>query len=99
MKTVKEILLTNLSFRIAEIDESLMPLIEKSCEEYANQFKADVDQRQLYCIEVTRDSEEPFVFHAKFDHEPTRQEILKEIDDQELNYDDNYGKFEYYKVH
>lgn len=53
---------------------------------------------ETYCIEVTRDSEEPFVFHAKFDHQPTRQEILDEIEDQELNYDDNYGKIDFYKV-
>lgn len=96
MNTLKQILLKTLGFRIAEIDESLMPLIEKSCEEYANQFKGD--QRQLYCIEVTRELEEPFVFHEKFDHEPTRQEILDEIANQDINYDDNYGKFEFYKV-
>ena len=98
MKTVKEILLTNLSFRIAEIDESLMPLIEKSCQEYADQFKGATQEQMLYCIEVTRDSEEPFVFHAKFDHGPTREEILQEIEDEELNYNDDYGKINFYKV-
>lgn len=93
MKTVKEILFKHLNFRIAEIDESLMPLIEQAFEEYANQSYPSV-----YCIEVTRDSEEPFVFHATFDFEPKRDDILREIEDQDINYNDDYGKINYYKV-
>lgn len=96
MKTVKEILLTNLSFRIAEIDESLMPLIEKSCQEYADQFNEDTSG--LYCIEVQRELEELYVFHHTFLDEPTYEQVLDVINDQDLNYDDDYGKFQFYKV-
>lgn len=34
----KEILIKTLGFRIAEIDESLMPLILEAMEEYAKQY-------------------------------------------------------------
>lgn len=53
---------------------------------------------KLYCIEVHREVDEPYVFHHRFDHKPTRDEILKIVLDEELGYDDDYGKLEYWEV-
>mgnify|MGYP006935498235 FL=1 len=52
----------------------------------------------LYCIEITREIEEFMVQHKKFDHEPTREEILAYVDTLDCGYDDNYGKINYYRV-
>ena len=54
----------------------------------------------LYCIEVDRGGicEEDMVLHCNFDKEPTRDEVLKLIIDEDCGYDDNYCKFEYYIV-
>jgi hypothetical protein len=52
----------------------------------------------LYCIEVERELEEMCVLHHHFDHEPTRDEVLEVIDNEDLNYDDDYGRFNYYRV-
>ncbi len=60
-------------------------------------FNPDVEP-MLYCIEVERDSEETYVFHAKLYKEPTREDILKIIYDEDINYNDKYGRFTYYKV-
>jgi hypothetical protein len=52
----------------------------------------------LYCIEVQRELEELCVLHHNFETEPTREDILKFIDEQDMGYDDKYGKIRYYKV-
>lgn len=54
----------------------------------------------IYCIEVIRGGigEENFNMHVEFDTEPTREEVLNLILDEDCGYDDKYCKFEYYKV-
>lgn len=54
----------------------------------------------LYCIEVDRSAlpEENFVMHHNFENEPTREEVLRVIADEDCGYDDDYCKFEYYRV-
>ena len=54
----------------------------------------------LYCIEIDRGGigEEDMVLHHNFETEPTREDVLKVIKDEECNYDDNYCKFHYYRV-
>lgn len=53
---------------------------------------------KTYCVEIHRELEEVCVKHYKFDHEPTRQEVLDKILDEDMGYDDNYGKFNYWEV-
>lgn len=54
----------------------------------------------LYCIEVNRGGigEENMTMHHNFEKEPTRNDVLKFIDDEDVGYDDMYCKFIYYKV-
>lgn len=51
-----------------------------------------------YCIVVKREIEDDYVYHQDFDHVPTRDEILTSVLKEDLNYDDNYGKIEYWRV-
>ena len=53
---------------------------------------------KTYCIEIHRELEDVMIIHREFDHEPTRDEILEEIDKTDCGYDDNYGKVNYWKV-
>jgi len=53
---------------------------------------------KLYCVNVFRELEEPETLHYKFDHQPSRNEILAKVMQEDLNYDDNYGKLEYWEV-
>ena len=52
----------------------------------------------LYCVNVLRDSEEPFITHYEFEHEPKREEVLSKVMQEDFGYDDNYGKIEFWKV-
>jgi hypothetical protein len=54
----------------------------------------------IYCIEVKRGGigEEDMNIHQHFDVEPTRDEVLKFIEAQDIGYEDNYCKFEFYPV-
>ena len=52
----------------------------------------------IYCIEVKREIEEKCVLHHDFNEEPTREDVLKIILDEDMGYDDDYGKFEYYRI-
>jgi hypothetical protein len=54
----------------------------------------------LYCIEVKRAGigEGDCILHHKFDKEPTREEILKVIEDEDIGYDDDYCDVDYYQV-
>lgn len=50
------------------------------------------------CIEITRELEEKMVQHEQWDHIPTREEVLEYVKTLDINYDDNYGKLEWYPV-
>jgi hypothetical protein len=52
----------------------------------------------LYCVAVDRELEETCVLHYNFDAPPSRQQVLEKILEEDLNYDDNYGKFSYWPV-
>jgi len=52
----------------------------------------------LYCIKVHRELEEVYVFHCEWDTEPTKQQVLDSIEDEDLSYDDDYGNFEFFQV-
>lgn len=58
------------------------------------------DSDSLYCIEVGRGGigEEDLVVHLRFRKEPKRSEVVKEIIDLDIGYDDNYCKLNYYKI-
>lgn len=58
------------------------------------------DKNMLYCIEVDRGGigEENCTFHTKFEKEPTREEIVKFLEDEDVGYDDNYCAFNFYQV-
>lgn len=51
-----------------------------------------------YCIVVKRELEDDYIFHQEFDHEPTRSEILELVLNEDLNYDDDYGKINYWQI-
>lgn len=52
----------------------------------------------IYCVEVEREFEEKCVLHYTLDHAPTREEILNRIYEEDLGYDDDYGRFDFYIV-
>jgi hypothetical protein len=54
----------------------------------------------LYCIEVERGGigEENVTLHHRFDKEPTREEIIELIEDEDIGYDDDYCDFDFYQV-
>ncbi len=51
-----------------------------------------------YCITVKRELEDDYVYHQDFDHEPTSGEILESIMNEDINFDDRYGKFDYWRI-
>lgn len=51
-----------------------------------------------YCVEITREVEEKMVHHFDFDGIPTREDVLKIVDELDCGYDDDYGKIEFYKI-
>jgi len=51
-----------------------------------------------YCIIVKRECEEDYVFHKDFDFVPERKDILEIVMGMDLNYNDDYGKLEYWEV-
>lgn len=59
----------------------------------------DVDlESGLYCIEVERELEEQYTFHHTFLHKPNRDQVLALIIQEDINFDDDYGRFIFYKV-
>jgi len=54
----------------------------------------------LYCIEVDRSGicEENMVIHHSFLNKPTREEVVKIVEDEDCGYDDQYCKLDYYVV-
>jgi len=52
----------------------------------------------LYCVVVKREIEEPCTLHYEFNHDPTREEILQKVMDEDFGYDDKYGKMDYWEV-
>ena len=55
-------------------------------------------KNRLYCIIVHREMEEQCTLHYRFDYKPKREEILELILQEDLGYDDKYGKLEYWEV-
>jgi hypothetical protein len=51
-----------------------------------------------YCVEIRRECEEMMVHHFEFEGIPTREDVLKEVESLDCNYDDKYGKITFYKV-
>lgn len=52
----------------------------------------------LFCIIATRELDGEYTFHKEFDHTPTREEILKAIEEEDCGYDDDYGKFRFFQA-
>lgn len=52
----------------------------------------------LYCIEVERELEDKAVLHHNFDKTPTKDDILKLLEEKDFHYDDNYGRLNFYEV-
>ena len=54
----------------------------------------------IYCFNVDRGGicEENMTLHYTLEKEPTREEVLKMIEDEDCGYDDDYCKFDYYQV-
>lgn len=52
----------------------------------------------LYCIIVNREMEDTCVLHHSFASAPSREEVLNVIMDEDIGYDDDCGKFEYFEV-
>lgn len=54
----------------------------------------------MYCIEVKRGGigEEDVVLHHYFENKPSRLDVLDVVDKEDLGYDDNYCKLDYYPV-
>lgn len=54
----------------------------------------------IYCIEIDRSGlpEENMVVHENFKEEPTREDVLKVIDELDCGYNDAYCRFKYYRV-
>ena len=54
---------------------------------------------KIYCVEVKREfRDDDIVFHYELDHEPTRDEILEKIMNEDIGYNDKYEKFNFYEV-
>ena len=52
----------------------------------------------LICIKVYRELEDVFVFHQRYAEFPTREQVLEDVINADLNYEDDYGKIEYFQV-
>ena len=54
----------------------------------------------IYCIEVERGGigEEDMVMHHNFEKEPTREEIIQLIKDEDCGWQDGYCDVDFYKV-
>lgn len=51
-----------------------------------------------YCVEIERECDETVVHHFEFEGTPTREDVLKEIETLDINYNDKYGRITYYEV-
>lgn len=67
-------------------------------DERVNERRFTMKVLKWYCIVATREIEGDYVFHKQFDHNPTREEILKAIETEDCGYDDRYGKFRYFGI-
>ncbi len=54
----------------------------------------------IYCIVVERGGigEEDVVLHKKFDTEPTREEIIEIIKHEDIGYDENFCRYNFYRI-
>lgn len=55
---------------------------------------------KTYCVEVKRGGvgEEDFTEHFYWDGKPTRDDVLKIIEEWDCGYDDKYCSFTFYEV-
>lgn len=53
-----------------------------------------------YCIEVDRGGigEEDLTIHQQFTGSPTREEIIKFLESEDVGYDNDYCEFDFYQV-
>jgi len=92
--TLKEMERSPATFKIKSYKEFLE---EEEVYRYWGTYVEEI-KKIMYCIEVQRSGEEDCVLHHEFDKEPTREEVLAFIEDEDMGYDDDYGRFEYYPV-
>lgn len=54
----------------------------------------------LYCIEVDRSGlpEEDMVLHVNFNAKPTKEEVFKLLEDEDIGWDKDYCAAEWYQV-
>lgn len=54
----------------------------------------------IYCIEVERGGigEEDIVLHEKFDTEPTKEDVLKFIEKEDIGFSEDYCRYKFYRV-
>ena len=52
----------------------------------------------LYCIEIERECEEKAVIHHTFFKEPTKEQVIDAAKRNGFNYDDDFGKLNWYEV-
>ena len=54
----------------------------------------------IYCVEVDRSGlcEENVTFHLNLKKEPTRDEIVKAVEDEDIGFSEEWCRIEYYKV-
>jgi hypothetical protein len=83
--------LANMGINVNRARENFMKTIEK-CK------RGNKMETKLYCIEVEREMEEMCVLHRRFAEKPSYEQILKIIMDEDMGYDDDYGRFDYYEV-
>ncbi len=65
---------------------------------YPNANEGGIVNSIKYCIEVDRELEEKVILHHSFDTIPTREDVLAIVIAEDMGYDDNYGKINYYPV-
>ena len=51
-----------------------------------------------YCVEIERDSEEPFNHFFEWSGVPTREDVLKIVMGLDIKYKDEYGRLTFYEI-
>jgi len=56
-------------------------------------------RKMIYCIVVDREfKEDEYIFHVELAHEPTNEEILHLILEEDINYEEKYHSFKIFPV-
>ncbi len=55
-------------------------------------------KKKLFCIKVWRECEDVYIFHQEREDTPTHDQLLSSINDEDIGYDDEYGKYECFEV-